>query len=500
MAQDYIAPDVIKPSSPKSRETGLINHSWKYKVGGLSQTSNRDFVQVMNHQTGSVDLYLTEGFGNRTLIAAKNRGDTGWTWKAGDRVLTAPARQALVRELNSGSAFNRKLDDKLLNTAAQDFKGGLSDAIDIYGKSVNLSSAPADQSRGDDIDGSSGGTDSSSGSDTSGSSQSLTPEQEKSILDTISKGQVARTKYDTDLKYPVAYEGNDYFTIEMIRYVPSSNLSLGAVSGSNDTGSVFDNKLGLPGISERSSNEASIAKITLPIPSNLIDANPVDWTNSELNPLQAYGAGAIGRILGSGNFAEGLGSEIKKGADVARQNADTIKPILNNEIIKQILGVNTLTRSTGAVVNPNTELLFKGPSLRTFTFSFKMTPRNKKESEVVKKIIRTLKQGMAVKRTANQVFLASPNVFKLKFWYVEPVLGESEIIAGNPKEHPFLPRLKVCALQNMSMNYMPDGSYMTYGDGSMVGYDMTLTFSEIDPIFDDDYTNLDQDKDEVIGY
>jgi hypothetical protein len=447
--------------------------------------------------TGSAKttLQLDLGFPVGYVNIAERNVSGGWTFTpaAGDDIkkdLTKRGPGSLTSQLDNATIAALKTNARITDAQARQ-------ALDI---SQNITGTTALVEPDQNIDGSSGGTNAPTDAETSGSSQSLTPEQQKSILDTVSKGQVARTKYDTDLKYPVAYEGNDYFTIEMIRYVPSSNLSLGIVSGSDDTGSVFDSGLGLPGISERSSSEASIAKITLPIPSNLIDSNPVDWTNSELNPLQAYGAGAIGRILGGGNFAASVGSEIKKGADVARQNADTIKPILNNEIIKQILGVNTLTRSTGAVVNPNTELLFKGPSLRTFTFSFKMTPRSKKESEVIKKIIRTLKQGMAVKRTANQVFLASPNVFRLKFWYVEPISGESEIIAGTPKEHPFLPRLKVCALQNMSMNYMPDGSYMTYGDGSMVGYDMTLTFSEIDPIFDDDYTNLDQDKDEVIGY
>lgn len=338
------------------------------------------------------------------------------------------------------------------------------------------------------------------GTQEQGSTPSITPDDSKRIYNIISNGQKARTKYDGELKYPEKYDGNDYLTIEMIRYVPNKNLSLGRVGSDQDSGELFDTNLGLPGISERSSSEKTIARFTLPIPANLIDANPVNWSQDELNPLQAYGAGAIGRILGSNNFASGIGNELKRGSETLRANSDAAKTVLNNELIRQILGVNTLTRSTGAIVNPNVELLFKGPSLRTFTFSFKMTPRSQKESEIIKKIIRRLKQGMSIKRASNGIFLASPNVFKLKFWYVPPVSENDSVTGGTPREHPYLPKFKVCALQNMSVNYMPDGSYMTYGDGSMIGYDMTLTFSEIDPIFDEDYTKLDGDKDESIGY
>jgi len=360
-----------------------------------------------------------------------------------------------------------------------------------------------------------GGGNAPAGSDSNGSSASVTPEQSQQVIDTISKGQKARTNYESNLKYPETYEGNDFVTIEMIRYVPSKNLGLGSVASDADAGMLLNGEMGLPRIDERSQNEKSIASITLPIPANLIDANPVDWTNESLNPLQAYGASAIGGILNSGNFVKGVGAEVGKAANTLKNNADAAKTILNNEIIKQILGVNTLTRSTGAIVNPNTELLFKGPGLRTFTFSFKMTPRSQKEAVSVRKIIRTLKQGMSVKRGIQGIFLSSPNVFKIKFHYVAPEVNKDtgEVIGQKPiYPHPYLPVLKVCALQNISVNYMPDGSYMTYGDGSMVAYDMTLTFSEISPIFDDDYDELDKEvggansdgtpiaQDTIIGY
>ena len=57
-----------------------------------------------------------------------------------------------------------------------------------------------------------------------------------------------------------------------------------------------------------------------------------------------------------------------------------------------------LAREQGKILNPNMELLFNSVTLRTFRFSFKMTPRDRNESVSIKSIIRTLKKNMAAKR------------------------------------------------------------------------------------------------------
>ena len=42
------------------------------------------------------------------------------------------------------------------------------------------------------------------------------------------------------------------------------------------------------------------------------------------------------------------------------------------------------------------------------------------------------------------------------------------------------------------MNYMPENTYMTYDDTSMVSYNMRLQFKELEPVFNDDYDKEDQ--------
>tara|TARA_R100000742_G_C4223136_1_gene46399 strand:- start:129 stop:338 length:210 start_codon:yes stop_codon:yes gene_type:complete len=60
-------------------------------------------------------------------------------------------------------------------------------------------------------------------------------------------------------------------------------------------------------------------------------------------------------------------------------------------------------------------------------------------------------------------------------------------------QHPFLNKIKLCALTNYNVQYTPDGNYATYDDGSMTSYTLQLDFKELNPIFDTDYEGSDND-------
>jgi hypothetical protein len=140
---------------------------------------------------------------------------------------------------------------------------------------------------------------------------------------------------------------------------------------------------------------------------------------------------------------------------------------------------NLLSRLQGKVLNPNLELLFQGPQLRPFNYTFKMSARSRPEAVTIKEIIKYFKQNMAVKK-GNQIFLKAPNVFKIQYQY-----------ANEMQVHRSLNLIKICALTNCSIDYTPLGTYMTYsddGEGTMVAYTMTLSFQELTPIYDTDYT------------
>jgi hypothetical protein len=151
-----------------------------------------------------------------------------------------------------------------------------------------------------------------------------------------------------------------------------------------------------------------------------------------------------------------------------------------NYFVEQSVGVNgLLSRTIGGAINNNLELLFNGPTLRSFTFNFKLTAREPEEAVLIKNIIRYFKKSMVPGLSQSKLFLLAPNVFKIKYVYT----GQGDVATG----HPYLNKIKVAALRDMSVNYTPDGNYMTYRDGSMTQYDLSLTFGEIDPIYEPDY-------------
>jgi hypothetical protein len=218
---------------------------------------------------------------------------------------------------------------------------------------------------------------------------------------------------------------------------------------------------------------------TLPIPNGVTDFNAVRFSEGTLNPIQVAAAGLVlggirGGFTGAGDQMRSL---IEQG--VGDGNTGTAVSNFLTSLATGIQPQQLLARTEGAIFNNNLALLFGGPTLRPFTFNFNVSPRDLKESIEVQKIIRMFKQASAVQRTTNGLFLGSPHVFSIEF------------IDGNLSTHKFLPRIKDCALLNFSTNYMPNNSYMTYENSSMVSYTLQFQFQELEPIFNDNYDDID---------
>ena len=103
-------------------------------------------------------------------------------------------------------------------------------------------------------------------------------------------------------------------------------------------------------------------------------------------------------------------------------------------------------------------------------------------------IIRMFKQSMSVQRSTANLFLKAPNTYRLSFR------------KSSDAAHNFLPKIKECALTNFNVNYVPDGTYATFENSSMVAYELQFQFSELEPIYNDDYGKLDGDADNQIGF
>ena len=228
--------------------------------------------------------------------------------------------------------------------------------------------------------------------------------------------------------------------------------------------------------------------IELPIPQEVNDSNSVTWGEDRMNAIEIATLTVAQRAMkdGVGDIAQAAVTMLNEGVSVPGLTPDSqaaLRAAISGKAINalgsQVSPQSVVARSTGQILNNNLELLFSGVNLRSFPFSFTFSPRNPKESDVVKGIIRSLKMSMAAKAgefngSAQGIFLKSPDLFQLDY-------------LKDGKNHPFLNRFKLCALTGMSVNYTNAGTYASYNDGTPVNIRMNVTFKEINPIYHEDY-------------
>ena len=243
--------------------------------------------------------------------------------------------------------------------------------------------------------------------------------------------------------------------------------------------------------------------IFLPIPNQIQDQNGVNWGSDSLNGLAAAGVDAASAVMQSGDIGKAFttaGNQMSNFTSKILSSGNGGRNAMNAQLsaaIVNALGGNTtgsglLARASGQILNPNMELLFNGVTLRSFNFTFDLAPRDQPESTTIKKIIRVFKKYMAAKTTSansgNGLFIASPDVFQLTYK------------KGNT-DHPFLHTFKPMALLNASVNYTGSGVYATYRDGTPVHMQLTLSFQELNPIYNEDYDDIENNVElEGVGF
>ena len=300
-------------------------------------------------------------------------------------------------------------------------------------------------------------------------------------------------------RYPLEAltESTDYLSFTIVEY-----QSVKQRGGGSLVGSPGSRRIGPQGTKDKATK--ILGSIILQMPSNIQDGNAVDYGESKMNTLIGAAAGAIGSVInktgeainegvkgdqeGAKNTMAELSGDLKKTLGTDSSLFDAAAQFTTAKATSAALGalggnVSTaqlLARETGNIFNPNMELLFNGPTLRSFNFSFKMTPRSPEEAQECKNIIRSFKVNMAPKTKntgsigGSGVFLKTPNVFELRY-------------KKGGREHPFLHKFKQCFLTNVSVNYTAEGVYTTYDDATPVSMTIDLTFKELEPIYDVDY-------------
>jgi hypothetical protein len=312
-----------------------------------------------------------------------------------------------------------------------------------------------------------------------------------------------RDLFSGSMKYPIDLmtDQQDNLAITMYSYKPPNQQSL---FGGGERGGLT---IVANGLQRNSTLESKIGTVILPMPQSVSDNNAVSWGRDEMSNISAAvsadtmsnmiskgGVGAIGALAGGV-----LGAGFKTAAATALQSQNLFKLLTDGKVSPELAAFATadatskmvkmqgygvesesiLARGAGIVPNSNLELLFSGPELRGFSFSYRVSPRSAEEAAMVRRIIRFFKQGMAPKKKTGQsgqssFFLGTPNVFKLEYRSgTKPIEGVN--------------KFKTCALTAFSCNYTPEGIWAAYDSGQPVSIVFSMSFNELEPIYDTDY-------------
>ena len=316
----------------------------------------------------------------------------------------------------------------------------------------------------------------------------------------VKEGEILSLKYPHDAVYGNSeVAGQDHIVIEQFQYrSPQEQFMIGSKKKQ------AQDYLG--GLRRNAVTKDYIGLCRMPIPNNLSFSNGVSWGDGRINAVEAAafftGFNTINSTLNEGigaglkNIGTDLGAFLSKVSqgDLGGESGALLSAFASQFALGR-LGLNVdanqfIQRGLGQSINPNLELLFNGPKLRSFTFSFNFAPNDELDASNMRKIQRFFKQGMAPKRNnKNLIFLGSPNVFRIRYR-----TKQRDRIMG-------LPMHKICALTTCEINYAPDNVYQSYDDpkagSSPVRTIMNLNFTELTPIFENDYrSKLEQQSNE----
>jgi len=172
------------------------------------------------------------------------------------------------------------------------------------------------------------------------------------------------------------------------------------------------------------------------------------------------------------------GDAIGQLKNISTDVADSLQMFLLSSVgvIPGLGGVREVSEmKSGNVIADRLELAFKGINKRNFQYTFKMTPKDRREVDMIRKIVFAFKANMMpefVGGNRGGRRLLVPNTFDIAYMYT-----------GNQNLH--LHNISTCVLENMNVTYGGD-RYRTFepdAEGAQpVETTITLNFKEIELI------------------
>tara|TARA_Y100000817_G_scaffold269311_1_gene226790 strand:+ start:991 stop:2214 length:1224 start_codon:yes stop_codon:yes gene_type:complete len=204
----------------------------------------------------------------------------------------------------------------------------------------------------------------------------------------------------------------------------------------------------------------SVGDVLLYMPPGVSETYQVSWEGSDLGTT----GGAAKQFLTGGTDKV---KQIINETDTSGLAGDLLSEaiggaaggVLGNEAIADLV-----RKDRGLGLNPNFELFFRGVQPRTFSFDFKLAPKNAEEAREIAKIVRIFKMNSApgtLPGAEGIRYWTYPRLFEIEYW--------NSVVTH---------KIKPCGLTQIAVNYGGDGTNHTHYDGYPLQTDLTLTFTE----------------------
>tara|TARA_S200000501_G_scaffold372710_1_gene418356 strand:- start:655 stop:1977 length:1323 start_codon:yes stop_codon:yes gene_type:complete len=273
------------------------------------------------------------------------------------------------------------------------------------------------------------------------------------------------------------------------------------VNGEEKTvGQLLDEKQDLQ---DKKSKGLMSSKCMLPLPNEFQYKYGADWNNEFKLGTLALAADDAGRFLATTAGAAVAGGALSAGTQylsnatpggasfkalkaagidptkIVQGAAGGVKAATNLYGVNSKIDPTNIAGLAGLAPNENSIQFFQRMQGREFGFRFELAARNKKESNQIIEIIEWFKRGMhpgSKQGRGSAVLLTFPDVFTLTPKFVK--CGTNGLPLGDPIQHPMMPKTKLCALTNLTINTTPFGQLQTIFDGSIPLVTMELQFKE----------------------
>ena len=247
--------------------------------------------------------------------------------------------------------------------------------------------------------------------------------------------------------------------------------------------------------------------IILPLPQELRDDTRAEYAGTELNSVGdvingsiqggvvaaglRYAGGAASKAISSGGGAvlgAVLGRGQAEGSAAAKLGQFASKAVEGglSELFPADQMTSALQQAAGMAPNPNPAVMFKGPSLNNFQYTWTLYPRSPKESQKIKEVIAFLKQSALPKNEiqGSASVLAYPFLCQINFFPWDDGYAGSEWGWG-PNS---IIRHKKCFMESVNVSYTPSNAPAFFaGDNRPVVTQITISFKEIEYLLSHDW-------------